>query len=307
MRPAKGNHPTSSDGDTDGRDLDGTGGRDGSLSLDFGRLKDHVLAAIPYLATVAHLRRGYATHADGGDVAQWGSRRTVVRHVANYSAAAMLAEQLCPGARHVLDVGCGTAAVAGWLAGQLSVPLHLHDRDAAVLAVADRALRPASISTDLAAAPCADVVTAMEVIEHVERPAQAAFVRQVFSRVSDGGLLVLSTPDESRYPRGTSAYRPHVGTLTLPGLRELLVAGTGRHPVVWRIEGGAFSPSVVRRYSEWTMNHVLPLDLTRKGLSRLPRSGPPDGRGGRALDRLCRIRVGTLTDDGTGLIALVLK
>lgn len=92
------------------------------------------------------------------------------------------------------------------------------------------------------------MVTAMEVIEHIAPPEQAPFLTALVSRVEPGGLLVVSTPDESGYAGGWSGYAPHIGVLTAPQLEALLTsAAPGAHVRVWRMQGDAFRLGGIRR------------------------------------------------------------
>jgi len=225
--------------------------------------------------------------------------------MANYVSAATLAEAVSPGVRDVLDIGCGTAALSSWLADHLSARLHLHDNDPQVLQLAREAFDPASTSLQWSDVPQADLVTAMEVIEHVPYSGQLDFVKHAFSHVNPGGLLVVSTPDETSYPTGSSGYPPHIGTLSLPELRRLLQEATGREPVIWRLEGGAFHLSTARKYAEWFGNRLLSLRATQRGIQLAPRRADRTLPGRQHLQRLSAVRIAEPAGAGTGLIGLV--
>ncbi|MEO5640910.1 MAG: bifunctional 2-polyprenyl-6-hydroxyphenol methylase/3-demethylubiquinol 3-O-methyltransferase UbiG [Sphingomicrobium sp.] len=94
-----------------------------------------------------------------------------------------------------------------------------------------------------------DLVTAMEVVEHVAEP--GAFVRSLADRVARGGLLILSTPNRTalarlltitlaegfgRIPRGTHDYDKFIGPermgelLKLAGLEQCDTKGIAFSP-----------------------------------------------------------------------------
>jgi SAM-dependent methyltransferase len=276
-----------------------------TLAPQLSRLEWDVIDALPYVAVLAGIHDDHKSHRQGGDVARWGSIRTLVRHMANYVTAATLVEQTSHPVNTLLDVGCGTAALSAWLADRLSAELHVQDQDAQVLELAVEAFRPRSVSVPLTDAPQADLVTVLEVVEHIPYSLQRDFLEQAFSRVKPGGFLVVSTPDETSYPLGTSAYPPHVGTLSLARFKRLLYDATGRTPLVWRLEGGAFHLSATRKYCEWFGNHLLRHRAAQRSMHLVPRGVLQHRRGGHRLRRLSDVRVGGLTGSGTGLIGLL--
>ncbi|MFP5309226.1 MAG: class I SAM-dependent methyltransferase [Actinomycetes bacterium] len=217
-------------------------------------LRDAVRDAVPFLARVVD--HGYA-NAEGGDVANHGSATSIVRHVANYLLASeAIAGAGVPAGADLLDVGCGTAALSAWLADRHGLRLHLADHDPGVLEAAASSFDVAATVTDLAAAPRCAVVTAMEVLEHVPPAEQPAFVAALLDRVADGGVLVISTPDESHYPGGWSGYAPHVGCVTPARLEALLVDAGVADPTVLRLHGGAFELPWWRRLAERVGNRA---------------------------------------------------
>lgn len=186
-------------------------------------------------------RRGSARrNTHGGDPGLHRNRSTVLRHTVSYLVAAAAASDVAvPGP--VLDVGAGTGAFSGLLPARLGRPLHLVDTDPGHAALAAAAFPAAVVHTDLARAPTSPVVSAMEVVEHVPPDGQVPFVRALASRVVPGGVVVLSTPDESGYLGGWSGYAPHTGVLDADALHRVVTAGTGGWPVqVLRIGGPAF-------------------------------------------------------------------
>jgi SAM-dependent methyltransferase len=204
----------------------------------------------PLLARAARARSGYV-NAQGGDVGATGNARSLVHHVASYVAAADLAATV-PVAGPLLDVGSGVGALSVWLATRLGRDLTLVDADPDVRAVAARAFPEAAVLDDLGGFPPAGaaVVTAMEVVEHVARHDQLGFVRALWTRLAPGGILICSTPDETRYAGRWSGYAPHIGSVDAAGLHHLLNAATGEPAAVWRLDGPAFALGPVRRFLE---------------------------------------------------------
>jgi 2-polyprenyl-6-hydroxyphenyl methylase/3-demethylubiquinone-9 3-methyltransferase len=140
--------------------------------------------------------------------------------------------------RRALDVGCGAGLLAEPLA-RLGAEVTGVDAAAENIAVAGEHAVGAGLSIDYRAGELAtlglggfDLVTAMEVLEHVAD--KAAFVAELAGHLGPGGLLVLSTPNrtaQSRLllvglaeaigvvPRGTHHWDDFV---TADELRELL-------------------------------------------------------------------------------------
>jgi SAM-dependent methyltransferase len=212
----------------------------------------------PYMQRSRAARGDGYVNQEGGDVGGHSTERSLYRHVANYLAAAELAEQT---GLHdsVLDVGSGTGALGAWVAERLGAELHLVDRDAAVREVARRAFPRARVHADLEEVGRATVgvVVAMEVIEHIPPAEQAAFTASLVKRVEPGGMLVMSTPDESGYLGGWSGYAPHIGPLDAGGLHDLLTAAAPAGQVgVWRLEGDPFHLGPVRRVVQPIANRL---------------------------------------------------
>lgn len=210
-------------------------------------LSDAAAEALALFGRVRAARDGWV-NSQGGDVASSGSERSLVRHAANYLAAASLAGQAPEGAR-LVDVGGGVGAFSAWLADRLGAPATLVDADPDMLRVASVAFPSLALEASLDALPdgCAWLVTAMEVVEHVPPEQQEGFVRELARLVAPGGMLVLSTPDESRYLGGWSGYGPHVGVLDAARLERLVGRATARPARVWRLEGEAFHVGAVER------------------------------------------------------------
>jgi hypothetical protein len=135
----------------------------------------------------------------------------------------------------------------------------------------------------------APVVLCMEVVEHVARPAQPQFAADLGALVRPGGLLVMSTPDESGYVGGWSGYGPHVATLDAAGLDQLLRrALPGWQVEVLRVDGPGFDLSTLGRVGVpvanrvWSaldsrvprLTHELAYRLNRLGSFRAPPPAP---------------------------------
>ena len=132
--------------------------------------------------------------------ARWWDARGPMRplHMMNPVRAAWIRERIAPGAR-VLDVGCGAGLLAEALAKAGCDVLGL-DAGAEMIAAAQAhaqgqglklAYRAGTAEALLAEGAKFQVVTALEVIEHVTDP--AAFVAILAGLLAPGGKLFLST------------------------------------------------------------------------------------------------------------------
>jgi len=207
------------------------------------------------LAVSDRYRTTTGNNGQGGDLGHHANPSLLVRHTVNYLLASDIAADVA-GDGPVLDVGSGVAVFSTWLARRLGRALHVADHDPAVLRLTQRAFPGVVVHADLAEAPPATVVTAMEVIEHVPYPDQSRFVADLMAHVEPGGVLICSTPDEHRYLGGWSGYGPHVGTLDFAGLERLLRDATDLPVHVWRINGPGFTLGPLQRYGEPLANRV---------------------------------------------------
>ena len=154
-----------------------------------------------------------------------------------------------------LDVGCGAGLLAEPLA-RLGARVTGIDASPEVIEVAWEHARRQGLDIDYRAGDVQelegqfDLVTAMEVIEHVADP--AAFVQALAKRLAPGGLLVMSTPNATGWskllmitlgeglgqvPRGTHDFDRFIG----PDRMKMLLADAGLRCL--DVEGIAWSPT----------------------------------------------------------------
>ena len=155
--------------------------------------------------------------------------------------------------RRAIDVGCGAGLLAEPLArmgGQVTgVDAAPENIAAARNHAAGQGLAIEYFAGELAALPPAtfDLVTSMEVVEHVTDP--AAFIGELAARLGPGGLMILSTPNRTALsklllveaaervgavPRGTHDWdqflRPEELTELLEGAGLEVIDRTGLSP-----------------------------------------------------------------------------
>jgi 2-polyprenyl-6-hydroxyphenyl methylase/3-demethylubiquinone-9 3-methyltransferase len=156
--------------------------------------------------------------------------------------------------KSALDVGCGAGLLAEPLA-RLGAKVTGIDASPEVIAVARDHAAGQGLAIDYCAGDVAELdvafelVTCMEVIEHVADP--AAFLKALGRRLAPGGLLILSTPNATawsrlmmitlgeglgRIPRGTHDFDKFIG----PERMKLLLGGAGLK--CEDVEGIAWSP-----------------------------------------------------------------
>jgi len=154
-----------------------------------------------------------------------------------------------------LDVGCGAGLLTEPLA-RLGAKMTAVDASPEVIAVAREHAAAMDLEIDYRVADVAalqgefDLVTAMEVIEHVDEP--AAFVNALAKRLARGGLLIMSTPNATalsrlmmivvaeglgRIPRGTHDF----GKFITPERMKALLGQAGLKCL--DVQGMAWSPS----------------------------------------------------------------
>lgn len=103
--------------------------------------------------------------------------------------------------RSAIDVGCGAGLLAEPLARMGAKVTGVDAAPENIAAARDHAagqgLAIAYFAGELAALPAAtfDLVTSMEVVEHVTDP--AAFIGELAARLAPGGLMILSTPNRT--------------------------------------------------------------------------------------------------------------
>ena len=154
-----------------------------------------------------------------------------------------------------LDVGCGAGLLAEPVA-RLGAKVTGIDATPAVIAVAREHAATMALDIDYRVGDVQelegqfDLVTCMEVIEHVAEP--AAFVKALAKRLAPDGLLIMSTPNATSWsrlimitvgeglrqiPRGTHDFDKFIG----PDRMKVLLAEAGLKCL--DIEGIAWSPT----------------------------------------------------------------
>jgi 2-polyprenyl-6-hydroxyphenyl methylase / 3-demethylubiquinone-9 3-methyltransferase len=155
--------------------------------------------------------------------------------------------------KSALDVGCGAGLLAEPLA-RLGAAVTAVDAAPELIEAAKSHAAGQGLSIDYRACPVEevegqfDLVTAMEVIEHVAEP--AAFVASLAARLAPDGLLILSTPNRTawsklltitlaeglgRVPKGTHEYDKFID----PDAMKTLLGRAGLEIIDF--EGIAFS------------------------------------------------------------------
>jgi 2-polyprenyl-6-hydroxyphenyl methylase/3-demethylubiquinone-9 3-methyltransferase len=154
-----------------------------------------------------------------------------------------------------LDVGCGAGLLAEPLA-RLGANVTAIDASPQVIAVARQHASTAGLDIDYRVGDVQelegefDLITCMEVIEHVADP--ASFVKALAKRLATGGLLVMSTPNATSWsrlmmitigegfgqiPRGTHEFDKFI----TPERMKLLLGDAGLKCL--DVEGIAWSPT----------------------------------------------------------------
>ena len=154
-----------------------------------------------------------------------------------------------------LDVGCGAGLLAEPLA-RLGARVTGIDATPEVIAVAREHAAAAGLDIDYRAGDVQeldgrfDLVTSLEVIEHVADP--AAFLKTLAARLAPGGLMILSTPNATSWsklmmitlaeglgqiPKGTHDFDRFIS----PERMKLLLADAGLQCL--DVEGIAWSPT----------------------------------------------------------------
>lgn len=171
--------------------------------------------------------------------------------------------------KSALDVGCGAGLLAEPLA-RLGAKVTAIDAAPELIAAAKAHAEGAGLTIDYRAMGVEDLggqydlVTSMEVIEHVADP--QAFVTSLAARLAPGGLLILSTPNRTawsklltitlaegfgRIPKGTHDFEKFIDPDQMRGL----LANAGLEVI--DVEGIAMSPMKGLHLSEDTRLNYL--------------------------------------------------
>jgi 2-polyprenyl-6-hydroxyphenyl methylase/3-demethylubiquinone-9 3-methyltransferase len=157
--------------------------------------------------------------------------------------------------KSALDVGCGAGLLAEPLA-RLGAKVTAVDAAPGLIAAAELHARGQELDIDYRVAAIEelsgafDLVTSLEVVEHVAEP--AAFIRALAARLAPGGLLILSTPNQTALsrllmvgaaeafgaiPKGTHDFEKFIG----PDRMKVLLGEAGLKCI--DVEGIAWSPT----------------------------------------------------------------
>ncbi|HVL78383.1 MAG TPA: bifunctional 2-polyprenyl-6-hydroxyphenol methylase/3-demethylubiquinol 3-O-methyltransferase UbiG [Sphingomicrobium sp.] len=172
--------------------------------------------------------------------------------------------------RSALDVGCGAGLLAEPLA-RLGAQVTGVDAAGELVAAAREHSAGQGLDVDYRAGGVEevggrfDLVTALEVIEHVAEP--QAFVDALAARLADGGLMILSTPNATRWsrlltitlaeglgriPRGTHDFAKFIA----PERMKALLANAGLKCI--DVEGIAWSPTRgLHRSDDVRLNYLV--------------------------------------------------
>lgn len=178
-----------------------------------------------------------------------------------------------------LDVGCGAGLLAEPLA-RLGAKVTAIDAAPQLIEVAKEHAAGQGLDIDYRHSAVEDLtgqfdlVTSMEVIEHVADP--QGFIRSLADRLAPGGLLILSTPNRTaksrllmitiaeglgQIPKGTHDH----GKFITPDEMKVMMAAAGL--AVIDCEGIAFSPARGLHLSEdLSLNYLVA--ATKEGLAR---------------------------------------
>lgn len=176
-----------------------------------------------------------------------------------------------------LDVGCGAGLLAEPLA-RLGARVSGLDASPELIAVAREHAAAQGLEIDYRSGELEqlegrfDLITCMEVIEHVVEP--AAFVKALARRLDPGGLLILSTPNATSWsklfmitlgeglghiPKGTHDFDKFIG----PDRMKVLLSDAGLNCL--DVEGIAWSPTRGLHLSDDVRLNYLVAAVRREG------------------------------------------
>lgn len=154
-----------------------------------------------------------------------GYFRHIVEHPEISARDVRIIKTLYPGARHIVDLGCGRGGFVSACRQELKGTVGLDNHPAAARICRDQGLP--FLLADIHALPFAsrslDVVRAKEIIEHLTDP--MSMLREVYRVLRPGGLFLTHVPSQfsAAYPVGNfwDDYT-HVRPLSRLGLARLL-------------------------------------------------------------------------------------
>ena len=133
----------------------------------------------------------------------------------------------------ILDVGCGAGHLISLLLGLKNVEItgiDITDKviDTLKVLYPTAKFRKTNYSEPQDAEENFDIVTAVEIIEHIPYAKQSTFIENIQHSLKPGGILILTTPNKGRAHRIPNSFRntqPIEDWLTIEQIKDLLNPG----------------------------------------------------------------------------------